>query len=138
MKGPPEVARGWFDKAESDLTAARILLAGPGPYDAVCFHCQQAVEKYIKGFLCWRGSTFPFTHDLGRLAPLCEAADPTLKLSTPEVIALTDYAVRLRYDNGFWPSHKDGTDAVAVAERVRSAIMARVPPGTHPGPPGHP
>jgi HEPN domain-containing protein len=41
-------ARGWFLKAESDLTAARRLLDTEGPYDTVCFHAQQAVEKLLK------------------------------------------------------------------------------------------
>lgn len=31
-------------KAGSDLTAARRLLEAGGPYDAVCFHAQRAIQ----------------------------------------------------------------------------------------------
>jgi len=34
-------ARGWFLKAESDLSAARRVLDGEGPFDTACFHAQQ-------------------------------------------------------------------------------------------------
>ena len=44
-------ARRWLSKAESDLTAARRLLEAGGPYDAVCFHAQQAAEKGLKAVL---------------------------------------------------------------------------------------
>ncbi|MBM3240544.1 HEPN domain-containing protein [Candidatus Poribacteria bacterium] len=27
-------------------------------------HCQQAIEKAVKGFLVWHGATFPFTHQI--------------------------------------------------------------------------
>ena len=122
LKGPDDLARGWFAKAESDLANARAVLATPGPYDTACFHCQQAVEKCMKGLLSARGQSFPFTHDLRRLASLCDAIDPSLNLSVEEVVALTEYAVRLRYDNDFWPTREEGAAALTVAERVYAAL----------------
>ena len=127
-KGPDDLALGWFAKAESDLANARIVIAGPGPYDTACFHCQQAAEKCMKGFLSWRGQAFPFTHDLRRLASLCDALEPALNMTLPDVLKLTDYAVRLRYDNDFWPTRQEAADAPAVAERVRSALLPHLPP----------
>lgn len=132
MKGPADLAKGWFAKAESDLASARLLLAGSGPHDTACFHCQQAVEKYLKGFLAWRGQPFPYSHDLGELARLCDAYESSLRLADPEVISLTDYAVKLRYDNEFWPTRQETAEALAVAERVRTAILAIMPRETHP------
>lgn len=43
----------WADKAEGDFaTAQRELDAADHPnYDAVCFHAQQCVEKYLKACL---------------------------------------------------------------------------------------
>ena len=38
-------ARGWIAKAASDLAAAKRLAEGEGPYDAACFHAQQAAER---------------------------------------------------------------------------------------------
>jgi HEPN domain-containing protein len=53
MSVPPEVAdviRRWVRKAEHDLEAAKRILGREEacPYDTACFHCQQAVEKYLK------------------------------------------------------------------------------------------
>jgi len=46
---------------------------------------------------------------------------------------LTDCAVKLRYDNEFWPSQQDAAEALAVAERVRAAILALLDPSLRPG-----
>jgi HEPN domain-containing protein len=49
MRDRHDLVRGWMDKAASDLTAAKLLLDSPGPYDTACFHAQQAIEKILKG-----------------------------------------------------------------------------------------
>ncbi|MBO9370959.1 MAG: HEPN domain-containing protein [Chloroflexi bacterium] len=56
----------WVHKAEGDFhTAGRELRARKMPnYDAVCFHCQQCAEKYLKAYLQERGQRFPRIHDL--------------------------------------------------------------------------
>jgi HEPN domain-containing protein len=43
----------WVEKAEADLlTSRREYRARKSPnYDAVCFHAQQAAEKYLKAVL---------------------------------------------------------------------------------------
>jgi HEPN domain-containing protein len=46
--------KGWLIKAESDFRVIEHELKLPDDEivkDAVCFHCQQAVEKYLKAFL---------------------------------------------------------------------------------------
>src|SRR5213595_3317087 len=66
------VTRSWVRKAERDFKVAQGLLrrwvAGYG--DAACFHCQQAVEKYLKARLIESGIPFPRTHDLSALLAL--------------------------------------------------------------------
>ena len=48
-----DLTKEWIKKAERDAgTATReSLVEIDGNWDAVCFHAQQAVEKYIKGLL---------------------------------------------------------------------------------------
>jgi len=45
-----KAVREWLEVANEDWTAARVLLdsASP-PARSVCFHCQQYVEKLLKG-----------------------------------------------------------------------------------------
>jgi hypothetical protein len=41
-----------------------LLAANPPLLGEVVFHCQQAAEKAMKGFLSWHDSPFGKTHDL--------------------------------------------------------------------------
>ena len=56
----------WIEKAEHDFLAAkREYSARNNPlYDISCFHSQQCVEKYLKGYLEENGIAFIKTHDL--------------------------------------------------------------------------
>ena len=127
MSAPLDEVKGWFAKAESDLKAAHLLTESLGPYDVACFHCQQAVEMCMKGFLVLRGEDFPFTHDLSRLAVLCRKADVTLDLRQPEIVDLTAYAAKGRYDRMFWPSAEETRSALELAQQIRDRIRSLIP-----------
>ena len=43
--------KDWFEKAIQDLRGAEILMRHGGGNDLVAFHCQQAMEKALKGWL---------------------------------------------------------------------------------------
>ena len=132
MKGRSALARGWFLKAESDLADARRTTASVGPYDTACFHAQQAVEKYLKGVLAWRGLEIPRTHDLEELQRLCVQLEPWPELGACDLTSLTSYAVELRYDAEFWPPQPTAAEAVKLAEQVRGWVLARMPVETRP------
>jgi HEPN domain-containing protein len=93
-------ARVFIQVARRDFTALG------GMHDAtifadeiVGFHVQQAVEKCLKAWLCVKGVTFPFTHDLNRLIVM-------LRDSGEDVTALwwadefTLFAQQARYEHG--------------------------------------
>ena len=126
MSAPDEqLARDWFDKAERDLlTAVTILGAVNVPTDIVCFHCQQASEKYLKGFLSWHATPPARTHDLAALLVACTTLDPRLASLRPLAIHLTDYAVDVRYPG---LPHSDPTvlearEALNAAGEIRLAV----------------
>ena len=59
--------RQWLEKAEHDLRNAEHTLTirdEECPFDTVCFHAQQCVEKNLKGWLVFRGMNVPRSHDL--------------------------------------------------------------------------
>lgn len=60
------LSREWVEKAEGDFaTASRELRARKSPnYDAVCFHAQQCIEKYLKARLQEADIAFGRTHNL--------------------------------------------------------------------------
>lgn len=50
MKG---IVKEWIEKANADANTARreIQVVKKPNWDAVCFHVQQAIEKYLKALL---------------------------------------------------------------------------------------
>lgn len=72
--------RQWVRKAESDLAVAQHLFTlKPAPSDEICFHCQQAIEKYLKGLLSEHSLSIQKTHDLSILLQQLLPVDPTLR-----------------------------------------------------------
>ena len=113
----------WIAKAEGDYaTAGRELRARRRPnYDAVCFHAQQAVEKYLKAFLQEQGVDFPKTHNLIELLQLVVPLDASFELQRDLLIRLERYAVRYRYP-GESADHDEARSAFNSARAVRKFI----------------
>ena len=59
--------RTWLAKAEHDLLNIENNLKAPEiPWDTICFHAQQAAEKFLKAFLVFNAQPPIPTHDLWR------------------------------------------------------------------------
>ena len=69
----------WFAQGDQDILAAEILLNQNGPLPIVAFHLQQAVEKYLKGYLLSQAWRLRRIHDLEVL--IQEAITLTLSYS---------------------------------------------------------
>lgn len=124
-------ARLWMRKAENDLLAADNNLASRRiPCDVVCFHCQQAAEKLLKGLLLSLGAQPLRTHDL--LALLEEARRRT-SIPVPDAVAsacviLNPYSVEVRYPDDDWmPTLDDAREARQAAECVLVWIREMIP-----------
>lgn len=118
------VARQWLQKAGNDLTTAAhtLTLGDDCPFDTVCFHAQQCVEKCVKAALVLHGLDFPRIHDLGVLVAHLPAG-VELPISAEEQEVLTDFATVTRYPGEWDPIGEDeARAAVAVADRVWSAL----------------
>jgi HEPN domain-containing protein len=120
-----EFVRQWLLKAEEDLNAAKSLIAhGTTFLSTVCFHSQQAAEKYLKAFLTRHQVEFPKTHDIGELLDLIDPIDGSLSSSLRDTVVLTDCGVGVRYTSDS-PSvtADDAQHAVRLAEKVRKSIL---------------
>ncbi len=94
----PEVVRQWVAKAQSDWETVLILAAHERcPRDTVCFHCQQHVEKLLKGLLTLHSIEAPRTHNLRRLIQLLETISADLLPLKDASDALTPHGVAGRY-----------------------------------------
>lgn len=132
MKNLYDLVRGWIAKADSDLTAARLLADSAGPYDTSCFHSQQAIEKLLKALLAFHRQTIPHTHDLEELQRLALLVEPSSDLDHLDLFETTDYAVLGRYDLQFWPDEETAASALSLAGEVRRIVLASLPEECHP------
>jgi HEPN domain-containing protein len=118
--------RRWVRKADSDLQGARRLAAGTPPLpDVICFHCQQAAEKYLKALLQQLGAAVPRTHDLADLLDLLLPHDPTLRPLRRGLLFLTQFAVDYRYP-GENATKRQADTALRWAERIRLELRVRL------------
>lgn len=110
-----ELVAEWIRKAEADAgTARRETSVREGAnWDAVCFHAQQAVEKYLKGLLQQEGIPFTRTHDLSVLLDLILPVFPDLKKLSDDLEWLSAFAVEFRYP-GEEAMEEDARYATAV------------------------
>jgi HEPN domain-containing protein len=109
-------------KAESDLANAELCLDARRSLDTACFHCQQAAEKALKAYLTDQGISFPFVHDLEKLAKLCAQHNSVFAPVTAAASDLTPYAVALRYDEEFWPTVEEARSALESARAVYGLV----------------
>jgi HEPN domain-containing protein len=77
-----ELVLQWLDKA-----AAEQLSAQGGRFrEIVAFHCQQAVEKYLKALLVRRQVEFQKTHDIAKLLDRVATVNANIaELNSPPV-----------------------------------------------------
>lgn len=131
---PPETeVRDWLRVAQSDLQAARLLLGNAPPLlDTGCFHCQQTVEKSLKGYLVWRGVTFPRVHALGLIFDLCQQQDDSFAEIRDACEGLTRFAVQDRYPHGRPISLAKSRAALAAAEKAFEFVLQRLPSEVQP------
>jgi len=117
-----KITEEWITKAEKDyLVAIRELKTTPIVGDAICFHAQQCVEKYMKAILQENEIEFEKIHDLDVLFNKCVNFIPELESFRDDLVKLSTYAVDVRYP-GFDVSEEEARECVEVMENVRKII----------------
>jgi HEPN domain-containing protein len=114
-----DLARVLARKAEGDAKAMRRLASDPGIDDeAVGFHAQQAIEKWLKAVMAFHGLEEARIHDLGRLLELLQDTGVELPPDADHVDELTIYAVPMRYDELLDAESLERDGAIALVEEV--------------------
>lgn len=129
-------AQAWLGRARADLRAAEDDLAADPPLsEDAAFHCQQAAEKALKGFLAWHDRPFRKTHNLEELGEQCLSLDERLRTEVDRAVPLTEFAWRYRYPGEPEELATDeAEDALRVAGplRGRARTRERALPRLHP------
>ena len=114
----------WIGKAEGDFDVAQLVLRAKlrPNYDAVCFHCQQCVEKLLKAVLLHQDTKPPRVHDLVVLSDLVRTLVPAWVPLEKELRFLTQGAILFRYPTESATREK-AEIAVAICTRLREALL---------------
>lgn len=129
-----ELTRAWLMKAQIDLGAARKLATGPDRYlDTAIYHCQQAAEKALKGFLTFQGQRFEQVHNLPLLVTQAITLEPSFSAWLDAAERLTPYATLFRYPGDVLePDPGEFALALADAEQFYAFILGLLPQNVHP------
>ncbi len=129
-----ELVRLWLLKAQRDLAAAHKIASGEDAYlDVAIYHCQQAAEKALKGFLVFHDRRFEKTHDLSLLVDGAVRVDPGFTQWLDAAEQLTPYATAFRYPGEtLAPSADEFQKALRAAEGLYAFLLSTLPNDVHP------
>ena len=129
-----EEVRAWLTKASHDLRAADYLARVEEPLlDIVVYHCQQTMEKALKGFLASKGCPFRKTHALVPLVEQASDFEPEFMGLLDHAECLSPFAWRFRYPGDVLePDEEEAQRALQLAREALEFVLARVSEETHP------
>ena len=122
----PDAAQ-WIAKGDEDLLVVDILVKAKGPTGIACFHCQQAVEKYLKACLSAAGEVPAKTHDLEYLADRLIARGISLAIDRELLAGLRLYAIAPRYPGfGDAEAERDLSRLHQFVRDVRAIVLVQL------------
>ena len=126
MKGNREMAEPWLEKVIHDIGSAKIIHQHlPDYHDTIAFHCQQAVEKSIKGVLVYYGKEFKYSHNLRYLIDLLSEIIEIEDNEFRKAVILNGYSVEIRYPNiTIVLSEEDIINAIDIADYFMEKAIA--------------
>ena len=123
-----EELRQWFSISTKDIDSAKCLLKNmyPSNDELICFLCQQATEKSLKGFLCFNNIEFNRTHDLLQLLNKCVVVDSGFNDYAKHCVFLSKYAVMPRYPNDLQINDDEVKTAIRFAEKIKDFALSKI------------
>ncbi len=128
MQDKVEIVKAWMTKGDHDLGTAKLTHAHIPEYkDTICFHCQQAIEKYLKAYLVHLEIEFKFVHDLICLLDLIKQKDPFGEEFYEMASSIEDFAVQIRYpDSTIEPEEHEVQAAIEFVEKFRRTVEQKM------------
>ena len=115
-----EEVQEWLEVADRDLDSALLLNeAVRRHFEVICYHCAQAVEKYLKGYLVFNDIVPQKKHDLVLLNDFCFEIENDFQNINDECDFLNKFAIDIRYPKKYEVTEGDVVRAIAAVEKVR-------------------
>jgi HEPN domain-containing protein len=123
------IIKQWISLADDDLRLAEHTAntLWPTPIELVCFHCQQAAEKYLKGFLEFNNEIPRHIHDLIALRKMCEVYNPNFNYLIRHCQDLTAYSVQPRYSHDLQLEKEDMVRALTYVKDLKDFLLKEKP-----------
>jgi HEPN domain-containing protein len=123
-----QVVKEWFERGKHDIEVAKILLAEEEYFDVVLFHIHQAVEKYLKGFLIFKGWELKKIHDLEVLITEVISFDAEFQRYLDFGRKLTGFYYEERYPPGPITSYskKEVREMLEITEEIINRLKEGV------------
>ena len=117
----------WLLIADEDFYSAQILNQQERrPYEIICYHCAQAVEKYLKGYLAYIDVTAPKTHNLSFLLDLCIESNNEFEKIRTECGVLNKFTNEIRYPSRIELKDEDVRYSISAVKMVKSVEPIKI------------
>lgn len=128
MKEFSKLVKLWIEKADHDLITAQLIFQHiPEYYDTIGFHCQQAVEKYLKAYLIYLELDFKPKHQLSYLLDLISQKEKIEEDIYDKSEKLEQFAVELRYpDIIIKPTKNEISELINITEQIVIYIKNKI------------
>lgn len=110
----------WLDKSARDLKSAKILKYNDCGNDIVAFHCQQCIEKALKGFLLRKLGYVVEGHSLIYLCKEASKEKDTLKKYLKDCVFVNQYYIETRYpaDIPLIVTNEEADECIDISEKI--------------------
>jgi len=125
-KDTKKFIQDWLKKANEDLLVINKLTE----YEviassAICFHCQQLVEKVLKSYLIANGKEIRKTHNIEYL--LSECADFDNEFNEIDPKNLSDFGVELRYPGDMYePNEQEALNYKELSIEIKDFVEKKI------------
>ncbi|MEL7597225.1 MAG: HEPN domain-containing protein [Clostridiaceae bacterium] len=117
--------KDWIDKSERELKSAKILKDNDCGNDIVAFHCQQCIEKSLKGFLLRKFGNVVEGHSLIYLCKESSKVKDTFKKYLKDCAFVNQYYIETRYpaDIPLVVTDEEADECISIAEKIYNTVM---------------
>jgi HEPN domain-containing protein len=114
----------WFIMAKKDMRSANILFEHNADNEIICFHCQQAIEKYIKGYILYIAGELQEGHNLVRLCKKVMVYDSSFSDFLKDVAFVITFYIETRYpaEESLFVSIDDTKECIDIMNKIVNKI----------------
>jgi HEPN domain-containing protein len=114
----------WLEMAKKDMKSAHILFEHEADFGIVCFHCQQTLEKYLKGYLIFKTGLLEQGHNLIKLCRKAASYDKSFNELIKDCSFVNTFYIETRYpaEDPLSITNEDVLECFSILEKIIDKI----------------